>query len=233
MKPFGWIQPAQVAPAELMVTICLWLAAGMALSIATAWLVLEVMAIRAFTEHSAIIVLLVILWFVAALVLNVLFDRFNTWSALAGLALMSILSGLLLASLFPLGGIVVHLAITGGMYLLGAAIAHFAGSFLRGSGYYWLMALAGLLLAITVNSLRHSGLLLWFGSIMSVLFFSAVSAYKSNAITVSARELYAREFTTVQSCAIRGALAVWLGVITAFFRTLELLSYLLPGTNSR
>lgn len=233
MKPFGWIQPAQVVPAELMVTICLWLAAGMALSIATAWLVLDVMAIRAFTEHSAIIVLLVILWFVAALVLNVLFDRFNTWSALAGLALMSILSGLLLASLFPLGGIVVHLAITGGMYLLGAAIAHFAGSSLRGSGYYWLMALAGLLLAITVNSLRHSGLLLWFGSIMSVLFFSAVSAYKSNAITVSARELYAREFTTVQSCAIRGALAVWLGVITAFFRTLELLSYLLPGTNSR
>ncbi|WP_086871677.1 Bax inhibitor-1 family protein [Kosakonia pseudosacchari] len=233
MKPFGWIQPAQVAPAELMVTICLWLAAGMALSIATAWLVLDVMAIRAFTEHSAIIVLLVILWFVAALVLNVLFDRFNTWLALAGLALMSILSGLLLASLFPLGGIVVHLAITGGMYLLGAAIAHFAGSSLRGSGYYWLMALAGLLLAITVNSLRHSGLLLWFGSIMAVLFFSAVSAYKSNAITVSARELYAREFTTVQSCAIRGALAVWLGVITAFFRTLELLSYLLPGTNSR
>lgn len=233
MKPFGWIQPAQVAPAELMVTICLWLAAGMALSIATAWLVLDVMAIRAFTEHSAIIVLLVILWFVAALALNVLFDRFNTWSALAGLALMSILSGLLLASLFPLGGIVVHLAITGGMYLLGAAIAHFAGSSLRGSGYYWLMALAGLLLAITVNSLRHSGLLLWFGSIMSVLFFSAVSAYKSNAITVSARELYAREFTTVQSCAIRGALAIWLGVITAFFRTLELLSYLLPGTNSR
>lgn len=233
MKPFGWIQPAQVAPAELMVTICLWLAAGMALSIATAWLVLDVMAIRAFTEHSAIIVLLVILWFVAALALNVLFDRFNTWLALAGLVLMSILSGLLLASLFPLGGIVVHLAITGGMYLLGAAIAHFAGSSLRGSGYYWLMALAGLLLAIAVNSLRHSGLLLWFGSIMAVLFFSAVSAYKSNAITVSARELYAREFTTVQSCAIRGALAVWLGVITAFFRTLELLSYLLPGTNSR
>lgn len=233
MKPFGWIQPAQVAPAELMVTICLWLAAGMALSIATAWLVLDVMAIRAFTEHSAIIVLLVILWFVAALALNVLFDRFNTWLALAGLVLMSILSGLLLASLFPLGGIVVHLAITGGMYLLGAAIAHFAGSSLRGSGYYWLMALAGLLLAITVNSLRHSGLLLWFGSIMAVLFFSAVSAYKSNAITVSARELYAREFTTVQSCAIRGALTIWLGVITAFFRTLELLSYLLPGTNSR
>ncbi|MDN2484370.1 Bax inhibitor-1 family protein [Kosakonia sacchari] len=233
MKPFGWIQPAQVAPAELMVNICLWLAAGMALSIATAWLVLDVMAIRAFTEHSAIIVLLAILWFAAALVLSVLFDRFNTWSALAGLALMSILSGLLLASLFPLGGIVVHLAITGGMYLLGAAIAHFAGSSLRGSGYYWLMALAGLLLAIAVNSLRHSGLLLWFGSIMAVLFFSAVSAYKSKSIAVSARKLYAREFTTVQSSAIRGALAIWLGVITAFFRTLELLSYLLPGTNSR
>lgn len=232
MKPFGWIQPVQIAPTELMVNICLWLAAGMALSIATAWLVLDVMAIRAFTEHSAIIVLLVILWFVAALVLNALFDRFNTWSALAGLALMSILTGLLVASLFSFSGIVVHFAIIGGMYLISAAIAHFAGSRLRG-GYYWLMALAGILLAIAANSLRHSGPLLWFGSVLAVLFLSAVSARKSKAIALSARELYSRAFTTVQSCAIRGALATWLGVITTFFDILELLSYILPGTNSR
>ncbi len=36
MKPFGWIQPPQIAPTELITGVCLWLAAGMALSLGAA-----------------------------------------------------------------------------------------------------------------------------------------------------------------------------------------------------
>ncbi len=70
------------------------------------------------------------------------------------------------------------------------------------------MVLIGLGLSALVNSLLHSSVWLWIGSMSLVLLFSLTTAYQTPRITGSARELYHRNFTTVQCCAIRGALAV-------------------------
>ncbi len=233
MKPFGWIQPVAVAPAELMVSIALWQAAGAALSALVVWLVKGLLAIEAFSEPSLISFLLVLLWLVAALVVHLCFERLTTWWALAALALLSLLVGLLFASLFPLHVALIWFAIIGGMYLLSAAIARGFGSRLSAGGFYWLMALLGISLALAVNSLYDSNVLLWIASILAVLVLSMVSAQQSKVISFSARQLYAREFTTVQSSAIRGALAVRLGVINAIFNLLELLYSVLSAFHSR
>lgn len=227
---FGWIKPVQVVPTDLMVKVCWWLSAGMFLSAATAWCVLDVLAIRAFTEHSAIIVLMTILWLVTVFALNMLFERFKTRSALIGLAMLSISSGLLSASLFALSACVLLFGVIGGMFALSAAIIWLIGDALYGARAYWLIAFTGCGLAALANILHHSSILLWIGSLFLVLLFSLMSARKSKAILLSARELYSREFTTVQCCATRGALSIWLEAILIFFEIVELVSYLIPGS---
>lgn len=233
MKPFGWIQPLPVAPAELRVGVSLWLAAGAALSALSAWLVRDVLALRAFSEPGLLIALIALLWLASAFLADYLYARLTTWWALAAQAALSLLSGLLFAGLLPLEATLMWFGIIGGMYLLNAVFTPLFGSRPSAGGHAFFMALGGILLAIAVNSLSDSSILMWTGSLVAVVVLSAVSARRSKMIHFSARQLYAREFTTVQSCAIRGALAVRLGVIGAIFALLELLSALLTSLQSR
>ncbi|MGG7445227.1 Bax inhibitor-1 family protein [Kosakonia oryzendophytica] len=229
MKPFGWIQPPQIAPTELITGVCLWLAAGMALSLGAAWWVLDVMPVRAFTAHGWLIAVLTILWFACGLTLNLFFARFGTRLAFCCLCVMSLLTGLLFASIFTLSSLALAFAVVGGMFLTSAALAHFTGAMLRGGGYCFVMVLIGLGLSALVNSLLHSSVWLWIGSMSLVLLFSLTTAYQTPRITGSARELYHRNFTTVQCCAIRGALAVYLGMSVALFEILRLLAEILTA----
>ena len=232
MRLFGWLAPVQVTPTELMVQVCLWLAAGMSFSAAVAWLVLDLLALPAFTEHSPIIVLLLLLWVITLITLWIVFERMKSGQAIMALALLSLINGLLAASLFPLTVCLLLYGVIGGMFLLSALLARFANSRLRAGHYYWLMALAGCALAAAANMLLNSGFLEWVATLFLVTLFSLVSAHKSQSILLSARQLYSQQFVTVRDCASRGALAIWLGSITAFFDLLECICVMLSGSIS-
>lgn len=232
MRVFGWIAPVQVTPVELLVKACLWLAAGMALSAALCWLVLDLLALPQFTEHSAIIVLLVILWFITLFALSMLFDRMKTLHAIGGLALLSVIGGLLAASLFSLQLCLVLYGVTGGMFALGALIAHLYGERLRNGRFYWLLAAAGGALAVVINLALAGDTAQWCASLFLVVLFSVVSARKSPQMLDSARGLYRQHFVTVQHCATRGALSIWLGAATAFLDILQTLMLLVSSGSS-
>ncbi|MGY5957773.1 Bax inhibitor-1 family protein [Kosakonia sp. BK9b] len=229
MKLFGWLRPAQVAPAQLMTGVCLWLAAAMLLSAAVAWWVLDVMAINAFRTPGPAIAVMIILWFATGGLLSLLFPRGKSVAALCGLTAVSLMTGLLFASLFSLPVLLLLFAVTGGMFAISAVVARLG---IRGGGYFFLMLLTGMGLAGLANSLQGSSGWLWTGSVMMVLMFSLVSVNRSRSIADSARGLYARDYTSVQCCALRGALAIYLGVITAFFELARLLVDLLALVGS-
>ncbi|MEN4873739.1 Bax inhibitor-1 family protein [Kosakonia cowanii] len=232
MRVFGWIAPVQVTPVELLVKACWWLAAGMALSAAVCWLVLDLLALPQFTEHSAIIVLLVVLWFITLFALTMMFDRMKTLHAIGGLVLLSVIGGLLAASLFSLQLCLVLYGVTGGMFALGALIAHLYGKRLRNGRFYWLLAAAGGVLAVVINLAREGDTAQWCASLFLVVLFSVVSARKSPEMLDSARGLYRQQFVTVQHCATRGALSIWLGAANAFLDILQTLMFLVSSGSS-
>ena len=223
MRVFGWIAPVQVTPVELLVKACLWLAAGMALSAALCWLVLDLLALPQFTEHSAIIVLLAILWFITLFALSMLFDRMTRLHAIGGL---------LAASLFSLQLCLVLYGVTCGMFALGALVAHLYGERLRNGRFYWLLAAAGGALAVVVNIALAGDTAQWCARLFLVALFSVVSARKSPQMLDSARGLYRQQFVTVQHCATRGALSIWLGAATAFLDILQTLMFLVSSGSS-
>lgn len=232
MRVFGWIAPVQVTPVELLVKVCWWLAAGMALSAAVCWLVLDLLALPQFTEHSAIIVLLVILWFITLFALTMLFERMKTLHAIGGLVLLSVTGGLLAASLFSLQLCLVLYGVTGGMFALGALIAHLYGERLRNGRFYWLLAAAGGVLAVVINLALEGDTAQWCASLFLVVLFSVVSARKSPEMLDSARGLYRQQFVTVQHCATRGALNIWLGAANALLDILQTLIFLVSSGSS-
>ena len=232
MKVFGWIAPVQVTPVELLVKACLWLAAGMALSAALCWLVLDLLALPQFTEHSAIIVLLVILWFITLFALTILFERMQTLHVIGALLLLSTIGGLLAASLFPLPFCLVLYGVTCAMFALGALLAHLYGERLRNGRFYWLLAAVGGALAVVVNLALAGDVAQWGASLFLVVLFSLVSARKSPELLDSARGLDRQQFFTVQHCATRGALSIWLGAATAFLDILQTLMFLVSSGSS-
>ena len=232
MRVFGWIAPVQVTPVELLMKACWWLAAGMALSAALCWLVLDLLALPQFTEHRAIIVLLVILWFITLFALTMLFERMTTLHAIGGLALLSVIGGLLAASLFSLQLCMVLYGVTCGMFALGALIAHLYGERLRNGHFYWLLAISGGALAVVANIALAGDTAQWCASLFLVLLFSVVSARKSPQMLDSARGLYRQQFVTVQHCATRGALSIWLGTANAFLDILQTLMFLVSSGSS-
>jgi len=229
---FGWIAPVQLTPVELLVKACWRLAAGMALSAAVCWLVLDLLALPQFTEHSAIIVLLVILWFITLFALTMLFDRMKTLHAIGGLVLLSVIGGLLAASLFPLQLCLVLYGVTGGLFALGALIAHLYCERLRNGRFYWLLAAVGGALAVVINLALAGDTAQWCASLLLVVLFSVVSARKSPEMLDSARGLYRQQFVTVQHCATRGALSIWLGAANAFLDILQTLMFLVSSGSS-
>ncbi|MDV2901058.1 Bax inhibitor-1 family protein [Phytobacter diazotrophicus] len=233
MKPFGWLSPPHIKPTELIVNICLWLAGGMVLGIGVAWLALHLPVIRAwFIPGPAILVMIAVL-FISGLLLYCLFERFSTPLALFWLILMNLLTGLLFACIFSWAGIALALGVTGAMFAISAVIAHYAGSNISGGGYYLLMLLVGLSLTALVNIGLHNGPLEWIGCLVMVLLFGLTTAGNSSRIQLSARELYMKQFTTVQACAIHGALRVWLNIASLVFELLRLASYVIDGIRSR
>ncbi|MDV5355811.1 hypothetical protein QM201_13075 [Enterobacter asburiae] len=232
MKVFGWIAPVQVMPVELQVKSCLWLAAGMALSAALCWLVLDLLALPQFTEHSAIIALLTIFWLITLFALSILFKRMQALHAIGALLLLSISGGLLAASLFPLQFCLVLYGIACGMFALGALLAHFFGDRLRNGRFYWLLAAAGGALAVAVNLALAGDAAQWCASLFLVALFSLLSARKSPELLDSARGLYRQQFVTVQHCATRGALSIWLGAATAFLDVMQMLVWLVTSGSS-
>lgn len=233
MKPSGWLLPPQIKPTELMVNVCLWLATGMALGIGVAWLAVHLPIVRGWFIPGPVIVVLIAALFGGGLILHCFFERFSTPVALFWLIMMNLLTGLLFTCIFSWAGTALTLGVTGVMFAVSAIIAHCAGSNISGSGYYFLMLLAGLSLTALVNIGLHSGPSEWAGCVVMVLLFGLTAAGSSSRLQISARELYMKEFTTVQACAIRGALRVWLNIANLVFELLRLASYVVDGLRSR
>ena len=233
MKPFGWLSPAQIKPTELLVNVCLWLAAGMVLGIGVAWHALRLPVVREWFIPGPAIVVLMIALFISGLILHCLFARFSTPVALFWLILMNLLTGLLFATLFSLAGTALALGVTGAMFVVSAVIAHYADSNISGGGYYLLMLLVGLSVTALVNIVLHNGPPEWAGCVVMVLLFGLTAAGSSSRIQISARELYMKEFTTVQACAIHGALRVWLNIANLVYELLRLVTCVIDGIRSR
>lgn len=233
MKPFGWLSPPQIKPTELIVNICLWLAAGMVLGIGVAWLALRLPVVREWFIPGPVIVILMVALFVSGLILHCLFARFSTPVALFWLILMNVLTGLLFACIFSLAGTALALGVTGAMFAISAVVAHYAGSNISGGGYSLLMLLVGLSLTALVNIGLHNGPLEWIGCLVMVLLFGLTTAGSRSRIQISARELYMKEFTTVQACAIHGALRVWLNMANLVFELLRLATWVIDAIRSR
>lgn len=233
MKPFGWLSPPQIKPTELMVNVCLWLAAGMALGIGVAWLALHIPVVREWFAPGPVIAVLMIILFGGGIILHTLFERYSTPVALCLLIVLNLLTGWLLTCIFSWSGAALTLGVTSGMFLVSAVIAHYAGSRIGGGGYYLLMVLAGLGLTVLVSIAMHSGPPEWIGCVVMVLLFGLTAAGNSSRLRLSARELYMQEFTTVQACAIHGALRVWLNIVNLVFELLRLVIYIIDSFRFR
>ncbi|MGY6030326.1 Bax inhibitor-1 family protein [Phytobacter sp. AG2a] len=215
----GWITPPPIYPREVTTRLSLWLVLSMALSAATAWLALSQTFFREQVAGSGYIVLFVVLWLGSGLILRRFVPRFTALMAFSVLVTMSLLTGLLSASIFPLHAALLAFGLTGGMYASGAVLARFTS----GKRYYFLLLVSGVGLSILVNIVTHSSGWRWVGTSAFLLLFLLASASKSAEVQADARSLYARDYVTTQSCALRGALTVWLGLITMLVDLLRVL----------
>jgi|SRR5687768_994080 FtsH-binding integral membrane protein len=230
-NPFGSYQsdtlPYQsrsdsVSVAQFFNTAYAWMATGLALTAAVAWLVQPY--VRTIFQPGTLLILvlaeLALVWFLASSI-----QRLNATVATALFLVYSALNGLTLSSIFivySLPSIAGTFIATAGMFAAVSVYGFMTKRDLSSMGSMLFMALIGLLIASVVNFFLANEMLYWLITYAGVLIFVGLTAYDTQKLRWYAIQTQ-NDPTMSARLAIYGALTLYLDFINLFLFLLRIL----------
>lgn len=211
---------------RFMTRVYMWMSTGLAATGITAWYVANSPAmLHAVTFNSGAVLMLGIIQVGLVLGLSWMMRKINALAAIGLFLLYSVVTGLTSSYIFLIytkQSIAGTFAVTSGMFACLSAIGYTTKRDLSGWGTFLMMALIGIIIAEVGNLfLFHSETFFQISSIVTVLLFSAFTAYDVQQI--KNMNVLGNEDTEEDTKeAIFGALKLYLDFINLFFRLLYL-----------
>ena len=228
-NPFGQTQPLEYESRESAITVAqffntayAWMATGLALTAAVAWMV-KPYAAQIFQPGTLVILILAelaLVWILSASI-----QKINATAATAMFLVYSALNGLTLSAIFivyTLPSIAGTFVVTAGMFAAVSVYGFVTKRDLSGMGGMLFMALIGLILASVVNIFWANETLYWIVTYAGVLIFVGLTAYDTQKLRYFAIQT-ANDPTMSARMAIYGALTLYLDFINLFLFLLRIL----------
>ncbi len=199
-----------------------WMAAGLALSGAVAWVVMSSAAI--FQAVAGLYIPLIIAELVMVFVLSARLSKMSAGAAAAMFLAYAALNGLTLGVIVAMytGASVARVFfITAGSFGAMAAIGAVTKKDLTGMGSFLMMGVIAILIAMVVNLFLASSALDWAISVIGALIFAGLTAYDVQKFKAAGYMGFKTKREASQ-WAIRGALNLYLDFINMFIFLLRL-----------
>jgi FtsH-binding integral membrane protein len=202
-----------------------WMAVGLAVTAAVAWLVVTHQNVLAEVFSTGMLIGIVIAQLVLVVVISSAINRIDATAATALFLLYAALNGVLFSTIF----LVYTLSSIAGTFIACAAMfgvmsvyGMFTKTDLTALGKILFMALIGLIVATFVNFFFHSAAFTWLVSYAGVIIFAGLTAYdtqrlQSIAISTQGNPALASRLS------VNGALILYLDFINMFLFLLRLL----------
>jgi uncharacterized protein len=230
-NPFGSFQSQtlgyesrqdSVSVAQFFNTAYAWMATGLALTAAVAWMVQPY--VRQIFQPGTLVILIIaelaLVWILSASI-----QKINATVATAMFLVYSALNGLTLSSIFmvyKMPSIAGAFVVTAGMFAAVSVYGFMTKRDLSGLGGMLFMALIGLILASIVNIFFASETLYWIVTYAGVLIFVGLTAYDTQKLRMYAIQT-ANDPAMSARMAIYGALNLYLDFINLFLFILRIM----------
>jgi len=207
-----------------------WMAAGLALSAVTAWLVASNAAVLGLFINLQTGAPTMLFWvaivgeFGLVLAISAGIRRFQVGTAAALFVAYAALNGVTLSMIllaYTGASVMKAFLVTAGTFAVTSVWATTTKKDLSGMGSFLMMGLIGLIIASLVNLFLGSSMLDWVVSVVGVGLFVGLTAYDTQQLR--AMVLEAANEVTVSKMAIFGALKLYLDFINLFIMLLRLM----------
>lgn len=202
-----------------------WMAAGLTLTAATAYVIFSNDAVfRYIFNNSIVLILLFIAQLALVVSLSTLVQRMSTGTAALTFIAYAILNGVTLSSIFfvySLPSIYLAFGVAAGMFAVMALYGYFAQEDLTTIGSIARMGLFGLIIAMLVNIFLKSTQLEYIISLVGVGVFTILVAYDNQKLKQLGYAMLGQGQET-SKVALLGALTLYLDFINLFLYLLRL-----------
>jgi FtsH-binding integral membrane protein len=204
-----------------------WMAAGLGLTAAAAYLTLSSeYLMRLVYGHSAILILLVVAELGLVLAISAGISRMPPAMATGLFVVYSALNGVTLAAVlavFTQASVVSTFIVCAGMFVALSVYGFSTSKDLTSWGSFLFMGLIGIILALVVNMFLQSAMLEFAISGVGVLVFTGLTAYDTQKLKRMGSTAPTDDAAAMRRGAILGALTLYLDFINLFIMLLHLL----------
>jgi FtsH-binding integral membrane protein len=199
-----------------------WMAAGLAITAITSYLVASTPLARILATHMGLFFVLFLVQLGLVLYLNYAIQRMSVGTAIATFVGYSIVTGITFSTLFliyTLGSLFGTFGIAAGMFGAMAIYGYITKADLSSLGNILLMALIGLIIGFVVNMFTHSTIFNTILSGLGVIIFAGLTAYDIQKLKRLSQQLL-NDGHMEKKIAILGALTLYLDFINLFLNLL-------------
>lgn len=204
-----------------------WMMVGLLLTAFVAWYTASTETVMMYIFSNKLVFWgLIIFQLAIVFVISGMVQRLSAGVATSLFMLYSVLTGLLLSSIFFIyteGSIASAFVVSAGMFGIMSLYGYITKRDLSGLGNILLMGLIGLLLATVVNIWLASDTLMWITTYLGVIIFVGMTAYDTQQLKNIAAQSGAFDSSMQRKVAIIGALSLYLDFINLFLYMLRIL----------
>lgn len=212
--------------ANFMYRVYGWMAAGLAITAATAYTVYSIPAVmKTIFSNPFLPMFLLICQLGMVISLSGFITRMSLTTATAVYLGYSLLTGVTLSSIFivyKLASIYTAFAVASGMFSVMALYGYMTGDDLTGVGSIARMGLVGIIIAMLVNFFVGSAQMEYIISLIGVGVFTLLTAHDSQKIKQMGSVMVYQQNEEVGKVALLGALTLYLDFINLFLFLLRL-----------
>lgn len=204
-----------------------WMMVGLLLTAFVAWYTASTETVMMYIFSNKLVFWgLIIFQLAIVFVISGMVQRLSAGVATSLFMLYSVLTGLLLSSIFFIyteGSIASAFVVSAGMFGIMSLYGYITKRDLSGLGNILFMGLIGLLLATVVNIWLASDTLMWITTYLGVIIFVGMTAYDTQQLKNIAAQSGAFDSSMQRKVAIIGALSLYLDFINLFLYMLRIL----------